>query len=60
VTCPECSSKVYVVDSVNTPDNKILRKRKCVLCGHIFYTSESEAAKDVNFKYEWNANYRQN
>lgn len=57
--CPKCNAKVVVTDSVNNPaTNETYRKRKCLTCGHIFYTVEYEMEYDETLSKEWNVNYR--
>lgn len=59
--CPKCNGKVGVLDTVyNTKDNEILRKRKCHVCGHIFYTIEFEVENNDRLKEEWSTFYRSN
>ena len=55
--CEKCSGKLRVIDSVNSPDNVIYRKRKCVNCGFIFYTIEFDVEYS-DIKKEWNKYYR--
>ena len=56
MTCPECNGYSKVVDNVEI-NGTMHRKRKCIDCGHNFYTAEIE----VNYKRikdNWNANHR--
>lgn len=41
--CPKCKGKVRVEYCLPDTD-KVVRKRKCCKCGHVFYTSETESA----------------
>lgn len=55
MTCPDCCGKVTVADTVHITDtNEIYRKRKCLECGHVFYTTEFEVEKTEQFRNEWN------
>ena len=57
--CPKCNGKVGVLDStINPKDNEIFRKRKCNVCGHIFYTIEFEVEDNERFREEYNFFYR--
>lgn len=38
--CPDCGNKTKVIDS-RTDGKCVLRRRKCVKCGLVFFTSES-------------------
>jgi transcriptional regulator NrdR family protein len=59
--CPKCNGKVRAVDSVHVePRNEIYRKRKCTVCGHIFYTIEFEVDHDNALKRDWAKYYRKN
>lgn len=40
--CPECNSKSTVVITVRETD-AVHRKRRCDVCGHVFFTEEYEA-----------------
>lgn len=54
MTCPNCNGKVRVVDCTDVdPRNEIYRKRKCTVCGHIFYTVEFEVDYDDSLKQDW-------
>lgn len=41
MTCPICGEKSTVVCSRREPD-LIVRKRECIDCGHVFYSTELE------------------
>lgn len=56
--CPRCEGKLRVIDSVNAPLNEIYRRRRCVACGHEFYTVEFEAIVDEKFKKYWSIYHR--
>lgn len=58
MVCPKCKGKVVIVDSVNTPEEEIYRRRKCIECGHNFYTVEFEVECNAKFEEEWAAYYR--
>lgn len=38
--CPVCNGDVYVVDS-GTNAKTVVRRRKCLECNHVFFTSET-------------------
>ena len=59
MVCPKCSGKVRIIDNVNV-DNDVYRKRRCVDCKHVFFTTEFEIEYEGVFRDEWNANYRMN
>jgi transcriptional regulator NrdR family protein len=46
--CPECGGKNTVVDTRFDSDS-IHRKRKCDVCGHVFFTEEYEAITSDRF-----------
>lgn len=52
MVCPKCGEKLKVVDSANTSD-EILRKRKCTKCEHTLYTIEYEVENDEPFNKQW-------
>jgi transcriptional regulator NrdR family protein len=62
MTCPKCNGKIKVIDSAhNTDDNEMYRRRKCLECGHTFYTTEFEVAGDDNkFRNAWLKYHRNN
>lgn len=46
--CPKCKKgNVTCVDSVTTPANEILRRKKCLKCKHVFFTVEEVADEDL-------------
>ena len=57
--CPDCNEHMTVIDSVNTPD-ETLRKRRCPKCGRLAVTVEFEVDLDENFKSNWYKYRRQN
>lgn len=55
--CPECKSRVRVIDSVPIDEhNEVYRRRLCVECGHEFYTTEMIVEPTKRFKNEWAQN----
>lgn len=41
MNCPECGFSNYrVMDTINSADGKIYRRRKCLECGELFRTVE--------------------
>lgn len=51
MNCPECGGKVVTIDTKHDSDS-IQRKKKCVSCQNIFFTSEIESSdKGRYFKY---------
>lgn len=44
--CPLCKGDVKVVYTLSDAEG-VYRKRRCLKCGHIFYTSEIEDSADV-------------
>ena len=48
--CPKCKGKLRTIDTVNTPDNEVYRRRHCKECGYEFYTIEFEAECDDNLQ----------
>lgn len=55
MTCPVCGGKTTVWDS-KADCESVHRERKCLKCGHIFYTAEYEAPNPYRFK-ELSSNY---
>ena len=43
MTCPMCEGKTTVVYTLPDADS-VIRKRKCLECGYMFFTSEVEDA----------------
>lgn len=58
--CPKCEGKVRVMDCVNARNNEVYRKRKCTVCGNVFYTRECVVDPDEEFIEEWYTSYRTN
>lgn len=58
--CPKCSGRVKVVDTTNSEENEIYRKRKCLDCGHVFYTTEFEVEQTNAFLHEYHKSFRSN
>lgn len=54
--CPECNNRTLVIDS-RTVDDTVGRKRKCKVCGHVFYTEEIEVVNNETLK-EFGKRYR--
>lgn len=53
MNCPKCSGEVRARDTIHTAENEIYRKRKCISCGHVFYTLEFEVENNDSFQAEW-------
>lgn len=52
--CPKCTSnQIKKVKTVSVPWNEDYRKKKCLNCGHIFYTAEFEVEPNKRFRREW-------
>lgn len=52
--CPKCSkTKIANVKTVDVPWNETYRKKKCLSCGHKFYTAEFEVEPNKRFRKEW-------
>lgn len=58
--CPKCNGKAKVTDTINSAENEIYRKRKCLACGHVFYTTEFEVEQTTEFLHEYRKAYRSN
>lgn len=57
--CPKCGGKIIVIDIVqDDDDNKTYRKRKCLNCDHIFFTTEFEAERTYLFINNWQKKHR--
>lgn len=52
--CPKCQGKVQTIYTAAANDEEIYRQKKCLTCGHTFFTIEFEVAYDEQFKKEWN------
>lgn len=53
MNCPECFGEVKVYRTVYSEENEVYRCRKCISCGHIFYTMEFEVETNSAFGKEW-------
>jgi len=52
--CQKCKSeKIKTLAEVDVTWNEIYRKKKCLGCGRIFYTSEFEVEPNERFMKEW-------
>lgn len=63
MNCPICNNyTTKVVTGVNNhTDNERYRQRKCMKCGHIFYTGEFEVEASDDFIIDvWNYYQREN
>ena len=49
MNCPECGGKVRVMDVVNDCE-RVIRRRKCKECDHLFFTIEK---RDSKARYEF-------
>lgn len=58
--CPKCGGRVKVTDTTNSAENEIYRKRACLVCGHVFYTTEFEVEQTNGFLNEYYKAYRSN
>ena len=56
--CPKCEARAQCIDTVQTRDNETYRKRKCLECGHIFYTAEYMVFPNEEFMKEWHSVHR--
>lgn len=51
--CPLCYGKLKVVDTRNIKkDNSIIRRKRCLSCGALYYTKEKEIDY-VSIQKEW-------
>lgn len=51
--CPLCNGKLKVVDTRNIKkDNSIIRRKRCLNCGALYYTKETEIDY-VSIQKEW-------
>lgn len=51
--CPECGATTKVVDS-RFDSKSVHRRRKCPLCGNVFYTAETISISGDMFKKTYN------
>ena len=57
--CTKCDGDTKVTDLVhNSSSNEVYRRRKCINCGNVFYTTEFEVERNEQFKKEWNKHHR--
>lgn len=55
--CPECkSNKVVSVEEVRTAENEAYRRNRCIECGRMFYSLETEIEADKQMRYIWRKN----
>ena len=52
MNCPECNSKLEVINVVRDTDD-IYRRRRCKVCGKLVYTHESEVIPDAAYRSNW-------
>lgn len=58
MNCPKCEGKVTVKDTVHTEHNEIYRRRQCLACKYVFFTSEQIVSPDDEYRKEYYKNYR--
>lgn len=59
MNCPKCNEKTTVTDVVLIHTlNEQYRRRKCVACGHVIYTTEFEVKYTDDYATLWNKNHR--
>jgi len=58
MVCPKCKGKVTVTHTVNVSWNEIYRSKRCLNCGHVFFTAEFEVEPNKRFQREWNLYYK--
>jgi transcriptional regulator NrdR family protein len=56
--CSKCSGKVKVLDTIHSAENEIYRRRKCLECGRIFFSTEFEVETTADFLDEYHKSYR--
>lgn len=55
--CPECKTiKTVSVEEVRTSENEVYRRNRCIECGHVFYSLETEVEADKTLRDIWKAN----
>lgn len=66
MNCPKCGGKTQI-PGTRSDGEKVYRKRKCIECGHVFYTEEQLTANSYGYKFVYNeymrgkhAEYRKN
>ena len=50
MNCPRCNEKTKVMDCLTATENTVMRRRKCLACGHSFYTEETAPADDSDLR----------
>lgn len=59
--CPKCDGKLVVTDITHTPDNKTLRRKRCVACANAIRTVEYVIRIDEIADFEENfSSYHRN
>lgn len=59
MNCPRCDAKTKVIDTVfNSGHNEVYRRRQCVKCGYMYYTTENIANVTGDFLDNWNRHHR--
>lgn len=53
MNCPKCGGNTKVTDS-RSDSKSVHRRRKCILCGNVFYTAETKSDSDDMFKKTYN------
>ena len=54
MVCPKCGGKTKVNKTIQIKDdNEVYRNRKCLACGHSFYTTEFEVDFEGIYKEIW-------
>lgn len=53
IKCPKCNGKTKTAEMAWSENDEILRQKKCIECGHIFYTTEFEVEASNHFLREW-------
>lgn len=46
MTCAKCNNDAKVIDTT-TLNDRVIRKRKCKVCGYVFFTEELRVAEGV-------------
>lgn len=59
MNCPKCNGKIIVSDIVHNDDTQeTYRKKKCIDCGHVFYTVEFITEETRQFRRDWIYHHR--
>lgn len=53
MTCPKCGGKCQTEETLDSPDNEVYRQKRCLNCGHKFFTLEFTVEYDEVFQKEW-------